>query len=145
MRLSRFNYSGRTKGGDSIIALNVDEPGQDGLFGLRRLEQTGYSGAIGDKTLDLHGFDVEIDEDKQILRFWMINHRPPVDIKGKLLDGSKFGANSTIEVFELRRGQQLMKHLKTITHDAIKTPNGLVLTGKDEFVITNDKSDRGKS
>lgn len=140
--LSRFNYSGRTPGGDSLVVLNVDEPGDDGLFNLKKLKQTGYVGASGDGTLDLHGFDVEIVDHGEALRFWMINHRPSIDEFGRVMDGNTVGANSTVEIFELHRGEETMTHLRTISHPAIKTPNGLALVGQGEFVVTNDKTDK---
>lgn len=63
--------------------------------------------------LDLHGFDVKALDDSR-LRFWMINHRPPVDEKNIVLDANKLGANSTIEVFEVTRGSREMIHISTI-------------------------------
>lgn len=89
--MSKLNVSGRRPGGDYVSVLDIDEPGADGLFGLRQLKLRGYEGATGDGSLDLHGFDVEI-LDGSTLRFWMINHRPPVDGDGRYLDAVKLGA-----------------------------------------------------
>ena len=141
--VSRLNVSGRNPGGDYVSVLNIDDPGTDGLFGLHQLKPKGYAGAIGDGTLDLHGFDVEV-VNSETLRFWMINHRPPVDANKKYLDATKAGANSTVEVFEVIRGSDEMVHIKTIADKAIDTPNKLAVTGNGGFVITNDKSSKGK-
>ena len=141
--MSKLNVSGRTPGGDYVSVLNIDNPGTDGLFGLHQLKPTGYAGATGDGTLDLHGFDVEVLSDEK-LRFWMINHRPPVDSDEKYLDAVELGANSTVEVFEVTRRSNEMVHVKTITDIAIDTPNKLAATGDDGFVMTNDKSSKGR-
>ena len=141
--VSKLNVSGRTPGGDYVSVLNIDDPGTDGLFGLHQLKPTGYIGAIGDGTLDLHGFDVEVVNSEK-LRFWMINHRPPVDADKRYLDATKVGANSTVEVFEVTRGSDEMVHIKTIADKAIDTPNKLAATGNGGFVMTNDKSSKGR-
>ena len=125
------------------LLLNVDDPGKDGLFGLHQMEPIGYDGATGDGSLDLHGFDVEIIDDTK-LKFWMINHRPPVDKHKKYLDAFKLGANSTVEVFNVVRNSNKMVHVKTITNEAIATPNKLAATGDGGFVMTNDKSGKGR-
>ena len=138
-----MNVSGRTPGGDYVSVLNVDDPGTDGLYGLRQLKPVGYVGADGDETLDLHGFDVEILNEEK-LRFWLINHRPPVDTNKKFLDAVALGANSTVEVFEVTRGSSEMVHVKTIAEIAIDTPNKLAVTGNNGFIVTNDKSAKGR-
>ena len=140
--MSKLNVSGRRPGGDYVSVLDIDEPGADGLFGLRQLKPSGYTGATGDGSLDLHGFDVEV-LDEATLRFWMINHRPPVDEHGKFLDAVKLGANSTVEVFDVARGTDEMVHVRTIASEAIATPNKLAATGVGGFVVTNDHSHKG--
>ena len=145
--VSALNTSRRTPGGDYVSVLRIDEPGTDGLFGLHQLQPVGYAGATGDGALDLHGFDVEVVDDTK-LRFWMVNHRPPLDEQGGFLDAEKVGANSTIEVFEVERGEgeekKQMVHLKTISDAAVITPNKVAATGDGGFVATNDKSGKGK-
>ena len=122
---------------------NVDDPGKDGLFGLHQMELIGYDGATGDGSLDLHGFDVEIIDDTR-LRFWMINHRPPVDKQKNYLDAVKLGANSTVEVFDVVRNSNKMVHVKTIADKTVATPNKLAATGDGGFIVTNDKSGKGR-
>lgn len=124
--------------------LNVDERGAYGLYGLHELQIVGdYKGPEGGFEIDLHGFDVEVLKDGR-LRFFMINHRPPMDFStGKQLDASKVGANSTVEVFELQRGTTEWRYIKTIVNEAIATPNKLAATGDGGFLITNDHRQKG--
>ena len=143
--VDKLNASGRGPTG-YISVLNVDEPGVDGLFGLRQLRPTGFkaASATSDGSLELHGFDVEVLDDST-LRFWLINHRPPITEVGILLDAKKVGANSTVEVFDVTRGKDEMRHVKTVASEAIFTPNKLAATGDGGFLITNDKSAKGQS
>lgn len=124
-------------GGDHISVLKIDEPGEDGLFSLDILKTVGYKGVTSAQALDLHGFDVEALDDSR-LRFWMVNHRPPVDEKNIVLDANKLGANSTIEVFEVTRGSSEMKHVSTISNEVIATPNKVAAVGDGGVLITND-------
>ena len=140
--VTKLNVTGRQPGGDYVSVLNVDNPGEDGMFGLYQMKISGYKGAIGDGALDLHGFDVEVVDNTR-LKFWMINHRPPVDVQGNLLDAAKLGSNSTVEVFEVTRGSDEMVHIKTIADESVYTPNKLAATGDGGFIVTNDKSSKG--
>jgi hypothetical protein len=142
-RMSKFNISGRRSGGSQLMALHIDSPGDNGLFGLHAIETVGYEGATGDGTLDLVGFDVEVI-DATKLRFWFINQRPPVDANRKYIDPSKIGTNSTIEVFELKRRENVMVHIKTVFDPAIYSPNGIAVIGDGSFVMSNDHSRKGR-
>ena len=123
---------------DHVAVMDIDQPGDDGLYGLRTLEITGaYQGASGGKEIDVHGFDIEILSQSK-LRFWMINHRPPVNEAGQPLDAKIVGANSTVEVFDLARGSAQWNYAKTVADDAILTPNNIATTGDGGFVVTND-------
>lgn len=140
--LTAYNTSAR-KGTDHVTVLNIDEPGANGLFGLRALEISGgYKGALGDKEIDLHGIDVEKIGGGR-LRFWMINHRPSVDYTtGLEIDATKHGANSTVEVFEHEIGSTQLEFVKTISDPSIYTPNDLALTGDGGFLLTNDHTSK---
>ena len=109
------------------------------------MDVKGYEGATGpgDGALYLHGFDVEV-LDNDNLRFWLVNHRPPVDAKGALQDAGALGANSTVEVFEAERGKNELLHVRTVWDEAVFTPNKLAATGDGGFVVTNDMSSKGK-
>ncbi|CZT43751.1 related to serum paraoxonase/arylesterase [Rhynchosporium secalis] len=123
---------------DHVSVLNIDHPGSDGLYGLQKLEIIGnYVSASGGKETDVHGIAMEVISPTR-LRFWLNNHRPSTDPHGTLLDGKKVGANSTIEVFEHTRGSTTMEHVRTISHEAASTPNGLLATGDGGVYVTND-------
>ena len=122
--------------------LNIDSPGNDGLYGLHQMDVIDFKGPTSADGLELHGFDVEI-VDSSNLNFWMINHRAPVDENRNYLDSKKVGANSTVELFKVQRGSDKMVYEKTIASDAIYTPNSLVVTGDGGFIVTNDKSQKG--
>ncbi|PVH81997.1 calcium-dependent phosphotriesterase [Cadophora sp. DSE1049] len=137
----RYNISARDFN-DHVSVLNIDEAGPDGLYGLHKLDITGnYVSASGGKEIDVHGIEMEVLSSTR-LRFWMNNHRPPVDANGNFLDGKKLGANSTIEVFEHTRGSTTLEHVKTIFHEAVSTPNGLLADGNGGVYITNDHNSK---
>ncbi|KAF2127489.1 serum paraoxonase/arylesteras-like protein [Dothidotthia symphoricarpi CBS 119687] len=136
---NNLNASGRRLRGSDLIALDIDKPGNDGLFGMRAIGTVGYVGALGDDALDLHGLDGEV-VDEDTIHFYLVNHRPPVDANRKLLDAEEIGANSTIEVFELKRGYATMRHLRTVASPEIRTPNRVAAVGGGAFVLTNDQS-----
>lgn len=129
---NKYNLSARSRT-DHIAVLDIDNPGSDGLYGLSALKLRGYHG-----DLDLHGFDVLRIGDT--LRFWLINHRPPIDhLTGAFLDPSVVGANSTIEVFDLAEASDILEHVRTIHSDAIISPNSLAVDKNGTgVVITND-------
>ena len=145
--MDRFNTWGRKPGGDHVSVLSIDSPGGDGLFGLRRLIPTNYAGSLGTGELTLHGFDVEIVDDRK-LGFWMINHQPPANGDNgsrTFLNAYRHGANSTVEVFDVIRGEEEMQHVKTIAGQAIVTPNNLVAIGNGGILVTNDHSAKGNN
>jgi len=121
-----------------VSALNIDKPGDDGLYGLHQLDITGnYKGSSGGKDIDILGLRIERVSSGG-LRFWIINNRPAVDESGKQLDPKKVGANSTIEAFDLAKGSSKLRHVKTFHADAILTPNSIEATGDGGFLFTND-------
>lgn len=128
-----FNLSARSRT-DHIAVLDIDNPGSDGLYGLRELEIRGdYPG-----DLDVHGFDARRVGNS--LRFWLINHRPPIDhITGESLDAYKLGSNDTIEIFDFHPASDKLEYVKTIVSDAIITANGLAVDADGlGFAVTND-------
>ncbi|KAF7959511.1 hypothetical protein EAE96_001127 [Botrytis aclada] len=134
-----YNVSQRTLE-DHVSVLKIDEPGEDGLYGLHTLEISGgYQGVDNHNSIDVHGFDVEFLPDSR-LRFWMVNHRPAIGESGNFLDATKVGANSTVEVFDLVPGSKELEFVKTVANPLIKTPNNIAATGDGGFVFTNDHS-----
>ena len=121
-------------GGSFISALRIDELDSGGDYPVSKLRLIDYQGQ-----LDLTGFDVERREDGK-LRFWLANHRPAVDGTRRFLDARSEGQNSTVEVFELQKGELKMKHVKTVLHPAVHSPNKIAWTGEDAFVASNDRS-----
>ncbi|KAF7877156.1 hypothetical protein EAF04_000841 [Stromatinia cepivora] len=134
-----YNVSKRTSE-DHVSVLKIDEPEDDGFYGLHQLEIAGgYKGVDNHNSIDVHGFDIEFLPDSR-LRFWMINHRPPVGESGNFLDATKLGANSTVEVFDLVPGSRKLEFVKTVANPIIKTPNNIAATRDGGFVFTNDHS-----
>jgi hypothetical protein len=138
-RLKKLNVTGRRPGGSELIALDIDEPGVDGLFNLRAIKPIGYTGANGDASLDLLGFDAEI-LDGDTINFYFINQRPPIGPFNNYIDASVLGANSTIDVFEMRRGEEVMRHMRTVFSPNVFTPNRVAILGGGAFLVTNDHS-----
>jgi len=140
--MNDLNVTGRRPGGSELLALDIDEPGEDGLYNLRSIKPIGhYKGADGSSDLDLLGFDVQVLDDNTI-RFYFVNQRPPVDASNKIVDASESGANSTVEIFEMRKGQEQMRHVRTVFSDQIWTPNRVAALGDGSggFLVTNDHS-----
>ena len=139
--MGRFNVSGRRPGGGELIALEIDAPGEDGFFPFRALQKTGYVGADGGGDMDVAGFDAEM-VDATTLRFYLVNLRPPVDAALQHTDAAKTGANSTIEVFEYKKGESSMKHLRTVAAPEIISPNKVAALDDGAFVFSNDHSEK---
>lgn len=140
--MGRLNISGRRPEGSELIALHIDEAVKDGFFRMHKITPTGYSGATGDGTLDLIGFDVQVLKDAQ-LRIWLINQRPPVDEQGQYLDATKTGANVTVDVFEHVRGEKIMKHIRTVADPEVYSANGIAGLEDGSFFLSNDHSAKG--
>jgi hypothetical protein len=120
-----------------LIALDIDSPGDDGLFGMRAIKPVGYDGPTGDGTFDSIGFDAEA-VDSKTLRFFITNQRPPVDEQNNFLDAEALGANTTVEVFEMIRGQSEMRHVRTVSSPAVIAANRPAALGGGAFVVSND-------
>ncbi|KAH3996503.1 hypothetical protein HBI56_137760 [Parastagonospora nodorum] len=137
--IGKLNVTGRK--GSELIALDIDEPGVDGLYNLRPIKPIGYSGARGegDDSLDLLGFDAEI-LDGDTIQFYLVNERPPVGPFNNYIDATVVGANSTIDVFEMKRGADVMRHVRTIWSPEVFTPNRIAVLGEGDFLVTNDHS-----
>lgn len=128
-----YNASARSLT-DHIAILDIDHLDlQPRLPVPRQLKVDGYDGA-----LDLHGFDVRHIGDK--VRFWLINHKPFVNsTTGEILDPSTLGANSTIEIFDLNKEKETLEHVKTLSSDAIISPNNLAVEADGiGMIISND-------
>ncbi|GAA5947948.1 hypothetical protein JCM3765_007041 [Sporobolomyces pararoseus] len=81
----------------------------------------------------VHAIDaVESPDGKRTV--FINSHRPP---KNRSL-GKTLGANSVIEIFETTSNPYELKHVKTVSHPLIRTPNNLVATGPRTFYASND-------
>jgi hypothetical protein len=136
-----FNTSGRNLE-DHVSVLNIDQPGADGLFGVRKLKTAGYEGATGDQSLDVLGLDAERLSNGAV-RLWLVNMRPSVDESKALVDQSAVGANSTVEVFDVQPGSDEMVHVRTVADRSTWSLNNLALDGEGGFYYTNDRSSKG--
>ncbi|EHK96579.1 putative Serum paraoxonase/arylesterase 2 [Glarea lozoyensis 74030] len=106
---------------------------------IKWLSIENFSGIKGDGTLNLHGLDIRADDNTDVLRILLVNHRPPIDpITGEFLDAAKHGANSTVEQFQTEIGTETMRHVRTYHHDLIQTPNRVAWVSDHSFVFTND-------
>ena len=93
--------------------------------------------------MNLHGFDIRVDHNTDVLRVLLINHRPPFDpVTGEPLDPKVVGANSTIEQFQTTAGSDTMKHVRTYASEVIATPNSVTWVSDHAFVFTNDHGSR---
>lgn len=132
--ISRLDVSGRRPTGAEFIALDIDSFGTNGFFSHRTIVPKGSYGAQGDAILDTVGFTGESIDDSTI-HFYFPNVAP---YHGTLFDAEELGANATVEVFEFKRGNDEMRHLRTIHSPAIWSPNRPAAIGGGAFVVTND-------
>lgn len=99
------------------------------------------------RRLELHGLPAESNGvwvhgialwrdvvDPSKLTLFVNSHRPPKD---RSL-GHVQGADSVIEIFETTVGSHEARHVKTVKHDLIRTPNNMVATGPRTFYASND-------
>ena len=92
-----------------------------------------------------HGIDVTHDPDqKDAVYIFAVNHLPnpdydPADADGE--DNPK--ARSQIELFHHVLGSSTVRHVRSIRHPLIKTPNDVYADGPFSFYVTNDHFYRG--
>lgn len=103
-----------------------------------------FEGVNGSSELDLHGFDITVQPGPvPVLKILLINHRPPINPDTReLMDATKLGANSTIELFEARLGESQMRHQKTYAAPEIETPNNVAFLDGGTFLFSNDRSNK---
>lgn len=125
------------------MALQIDSPAGDS-FQYRALSTPGFSGTAGDGLLHLVGLDGldVLDGEASRVELMLVNNGPSVDpTTGKPFpDQSTTGANTTLELFEIRNPETgEMTHVRTIANEAVTTPNNVALVrDSDSFYITND-------
>lgn len=134
----RLNASGRGLN-DHVVAMDIDNPSTTGSFTYRVLKMPGYSGVAGDGKLQVVSVSGTKSADGSQINLYLVNNRPSVDPKtGTMLDNTKTGANTTIDVFSTTPGSDFMKHVKTFADAQISTPNNVAVTKDGGFFFTND-------
>ncbi|PBP16484.1 putative serum paraoxonase/arylesterase [Diplocarpon rosae] len=122
---------------DRIAVLDTRGPGRLASR-IKWLSLTNFPDVHGDGTLNLHGFSIRADPYTDILNILLINHRRPLDtVTGVPLDATQVGANSTIEMFTTKAGEDSMRHVRTYTDQLIQTPNRVAWVSEDTFLFTN--------
>lgn len=126
-----------------MVALQIDSPKGES-FEYRTLRTPGFTGTAGDGLLHVVGFtgvDAHADGEHRV-ELLVINNRPALDpVTGTpLMDQSAVGADSTIEVFEVRGSKaEEMIHVRSLADELIATPNRVaVIGGTKGFYATND-------
>lgn len=122
---------------DHIAVLELDSSGRENEYRIQRLD-------IPDnfhRELNLHGFDARRIGNK--LRFWLTNHTPVLDpMTGKALD---VRTESSVEVFDLDPKSGKLVHIKSISSEALDSPNSLAVDkdGKGFLVINGGRTKLG--
>ncbi|KAJ4359440.1 hypothetical protein N0V95_002187 [Ascochyta clinopodiicola] len=132
--ISKLDAAGRRPSGAEIVALDIDSIAPNGFFSLRSITPTGSFGAQGNAVLDTVGFTGEFIDDSTI-HFYFPNVPP---YHGTYFDATELGANASVEVFEFKRGNNEMAHLRTIHSPSIWSPNRPAALGAGAFLVTND-------
>ncbi|KAF2733673.1 hypothetical protein EJ04DRAFT_564924 [Polyplosphaeria fusca] len=140
---AKFNLTSRPPEGSNLMAIYIDQPRKDGTFKMHRISAVDLNEdpEPGDGHFDLSGFDVQPWDDKTI-RFWLLNQRPPYSPNGTLLSPTKYGSNTTIDVYEYTLGSKTMSFVASGKHASLHTPNKLTFIGSNNFVATNERSSK---
>ncbi|KAG9027513.1 hypothetical protein FRB95_007650 [Tulasnella sp. JGI-2019a] len=113
---------------DYIALLSLTPP-----YKYRALKITGHpKEAHGIWT---HGMRVWQDpSDPAALTLFLVSHRPPVN----RASAPKVGADSVVEIFRTRAGEDEVQWVRTVKHNLIRTPNTVVPVGPMSFYVSND-------
>lgn len=104
----------------------------------KRLKLKGFEGGF-----ITHGLEVISDTDRSVYIF-AINHLPsPEFLEAHTADPAEaktypFKARSQIEVFHHVLGSSTAKHVRSIRHPLLKTPNDIFALSPDTIYVTND-------
>ncbi|KAF4949190.1 hypothetical protein FSARC_13562 [Fusarium sarcochroum] len=109
-------------------------------FKSKRLEFENFSGPF-----ITHGIDVITDPDADgSVYIFAVNHLPHTDYLQHVVDGKKPNeysedkAASQIEIFHHVLGTSTIKHIRSISHPLIQTPNDILAGSPTSFYVTND-------
>lgn len=118
--------------------MSIDKP-KGKSYEYTVLAKPGFAGVHGDGTFNVLGMIGRSFANGGGAHLYLVNNRPSIDYEtGELLDNTKVGANSTIEMFEWQAGSSSLKHLKTFADPEIATPNNIALAEDGGFYFTND-------
>lgn len=103
-----------------------DKPGRIFLMDLNEQNPKAQALKISDgfdkESLNPHGISTFVDKDNTVY-LYVVNH-PHME--------------STVEIFKLEEQQLSLIHLKTITHELLKSVNDIVVVGPEQFYATRD-------
>ncbi|KAI0868657.1 serum paraoxonase/arylesterase family protein [Hypoxylon argillaceum] len=101
-------------------------------FKSQKLSLSHFKGPFATHGIGLHSSPSKPD----VVYIYAINHLP----NPKWTAGSKTEhmAASQIELFEHTIGSSTAKHVRSIAHPLIRTPNDLLAISENEFLVTND-------
>lgn len=130
----------RRTGNDYLAVLDTANTTGSHSSRTKKLKLNGFHGLNGEASLTVHGMGTWQDPHSDILRLFIVNHRPPLDaLTGAVsFELAQHGGNSTIEIFETRLGSDEATHIRTVAHPLISTPNDVDGYGPDSFYVTND-------
>ncbi|KAG9572252.1 calcium-dependent phosphotriesterase, partial [Aureobasidium melanogenum] len=95
-----------------------------------------------DKTFVSHGIDVIADpQAKDAVYIFAVNHFPNPEFVSSRREHI-IKSNSRIELFRHVIGSSTAKHIRTISHKLIETPNDIYAVSPTEFYVTNDHRHR---
>nr|XP_048292966.1 serum paraoxonase/lactonase 3 isoform X1 [Myodes glareolus] len=103
-----------------------DKPGRIFLMDLNeqnpKAQVLKISNGFDKEPLNPHGISTFVDKDNTVY-LYVVNH-PHMD--------------STVEIFRFEEQQRSLIHLKTITHELLKSVNDIVVVGPEQFYATRD-------
>lgn len=88
-----------------------------------------------------HGIDVIDDPDTapgKAVYIFAVNHRPNAKYYGPERDEKAHKADSVVEVFHHEIGKKTARHIRTVKHELIETPNDVLALSPTSFLVTND-------
>ncbi|KAI5272235.1 serum paraoxonase/arylesterase family protein [Aureobasidium subglaciale] len=91
-----------------------------------------------DKTFVTHGIDVIADPSaKNTVYIFAVNHQPNPEFVASRREHIQ-KSNSRVELFRHVIGTSTAKHIRTISHPRVETPNDIYAISPTEFYVTND-------
>ncbi|KAL2889970.1 Serum paraoxonase/arylesterase 2 [Ceratocystis lukuohia] len=138
-RLSWFpplsNFDDPIQAMDTQGSIHVINPE---TFTSTRLEMENFDGPF-----ITHGIDITADpEDSESIYIFAVNHLPHLQYLNGFFTGKPTEkmqkAQSVIELFHYTFGSASIRHVRTIQHHLIATPNDIFARSPKSFFITND-------